>query len=74
MPTLTHQRTRTPGLLKHDAADDAANRRISMRLFALPSAIERELGGHFFLGSGAAGEREMLAALRALGQTQGERT
>lgn len=49
--------------------DEAANRRISMRLFALPVVIERQLGMQFYLGGGVEAERRLLDDLRALDHT-----
>lgn len=47
------------------AEDTAADKRISMRLFALPTAIEKQIDGHLYMGTGVAGERALLAALAA---------
>lgn len=48
-------------------ADEAANRRLSARWWALPSdvrrAVEREVEGHLLLGTGQAGERRLLDLL-----------
>jgi hypothetical protein len=47
-------------------ADCAADRRISVRLFALPVHVERAIGGHLFLGGGVDGERRLHEALAGL--------
>ena len=60
-------RTRTPESLQREAEDDAANRRISMRVFALPEAIEKRIEAQLFLGGGVEAERRLLEALRAPG-------
>lgn len=63
---MDRARTRLPEMLQRAAEDDAANRRISMRLFALPAAIERQIEGHFYLGAGLDGERRLLDALNEI--------
>lgn len=61
--TRTGARTRLPEQLRRDAEDAAANRRISMRIFALPAATERRIEGQFYLGAGVDGERRLMEAL-----------
>lgn len=66
-----NHRSRRVMLSVTTAGDDAANRRISALVFALPIALERELGGHFYLGAGADGERRLAEALGEIQRKEG---
>jgi hypothetical protein len=69
--TTSRTRTRLPEQLQRDALDSAANRRISMRIFALPSVIERQIEGQFFLGGGVEAEQRLAETLRQIQQKGG---